>query len=92
MSTGFRHTGGSTFELDGDVTIKDITNPVTLKGEYQGVAENPFGKVAAGFSAATTIEREDWDMTWNMALEAGGLLVGKSVTIEVEIEALKDDA
>ncbi len=65
---------------------------MTLKGEYLGTAENPFGKVAAGFSASTTIEREDWDMTWNMALEAGGLLVGKSVTIEIEVEALKDDA
>ncbi|MGZ8566102.1 MAG: YceI family protein [Actinomycetota bacterium] len=92
VSTAFRHTGGSTFELDGDLSIKDITNPVTLEGEYLGTAENPFGKVAAGFSASTTIEREDWDMTWNMALEAGGLLVGKSVTIEIEVEALKDGA
>ena len=48
MSTGLRHTGGSTFELDGDLTIKDITNPVTLEGEYLGAAENPYGKVAAG--------------------------------------------
>ena len=90
-STGFRHVGGSAFELDGDLTIKDITNPVTLKGEYLGTGVNPFGAVSAGFTASAKIEREDWDMTWNMALEAGGFLVGRTVTIEVEVEALKQD-
>ena len=88
-STAFRHTGGASFELDGDLQIKDITNPVTLKGEFLGSAVNPFETVSAGFTASTQIEREDWDMTWNMALEAGGFLVGKTVTIEVEVEALK---
>jgi polyisoprenoid-binding protein YceI len=87
VSTGFRPTGGSSFELDGDLTIKDITNPVTLKGEFLGFAPDPFGKVSAGFTASTQIEREDWEMTWNMALEAGGFLVGKTVTVEVEVEA-----
>jgi polyisoprenoid-binding protein YceI len=90
-STGFRHTGGTSFELDGDLTIKDITNPVTLKGEYLGTGMNPFGKVSAGFTAWTEFEREDWDMTWNMALEAGGWLVGRTVRVEVEVEALKED-
>jgi polyisoprenoid-binding protein YceI len=90
-SKGFRATGGSSFELDGDLTIKDITNPVTLKGEYLGTGTNPFGKVSAGFTASTQFEREDWDMTWNMALEAGGWLVGRTVTVEVEVEALKED-
>jgi polyisoprenoid-binding protein YceI len=90
-STGFRHTGGATFELDGDLTIKDITNPVTLKGEYLGTGMNPFGKVSAGFTAWTEFEREDWDMTWNMALEAGGWLVGRTVRVEVEVEAPKED-
>ena len=92
VSTGLRHTGGASFELDGELTIKDITHPVTLAGEYGGSAVNPYGKVAASFSASTAIEREDWDMTWNMALEAGGWLVGKSVTIEVEVEALREDS
>jgi len=90
-SSGFRHSGGRTFELDGDLTIKDITNPVTMKGEFLGTGIDPYGKVSAGFTASTQIEREDWDMTWNMALEAGGFLVGKTVTIEVEVEALKQD-
>jgi polyisoprenoid-binding protein YceI len=89
-STAFRHSGGRSFELDGDLTIKDITNPVTLRGEFLGTGVDPFGNVSAGFSASTRIEREDWDMTWNMALEAGGWLVGKTVTVEVEVEAIRE--
>lgn len=90
-STGFRHAGGNAFELDGNLTVKDITRRVTLKGEFLGTAVNPFEKVSAGFTASTRFEREDFDMTWNMALEAGGFLVGKTVTIEVEVEAIKQD-
>ena len=90
-STAFRHTGGHAFELDGDLTVKDITRPVTLKGEFLGTAVNPFEKVSAGFTASTQFEREDFDMTWNMALEAGGFLVGKTVAIEVEVEAIRQD-
>jgi polyisoprenoid-binding protein YceI len=88
-SMGFRHTGESTFALDGELTIKDITKPITLQGEFLGFAPDPFGKISAGFTASTRLEREDWGMSWNMALEAGGFLVGKSVTVEVEIEAHK---
>jgi polyisoprenoid-binding protein YceI len=90
-STAFRHVGGRSFELHGDLTVKDITRPVTLQGEFLGTAVNPFGKVSAGFTASTRLDREDYDMTWNMALEAGGFLVGKTVEIEVEVEALKED-
>ena len=90
-STGFRHTGGRSFELDGELTIKDITNPITLKGEFLGTGNDPFGKVSAGFTATAQFEREDYEMTWNMALETGGWLVGKTVTVEVEVEALKQD-
>jgi len=90
-STALRRTGGSSFELDGDLTIKDITNPVTLKGEFLGSALDPFGKTSAGFTAVTQLEREDWEMSWNLALEAGGWLVGKTVTVEVEIEAHRQD-
>jgi polyisoprenoid-binding protein YceI len=90
-STAFRHVGGRAFELDGELTVKDISRAVTLRGEFLGTAVNPFGKVSAGFTASTRFEREDFDMTWNMALEAGGFLVGKTVTVEVEVEALKED-
>jgi len=86
-STGVRLGEGRSFELDGDLTVKDITRPVTLRGEFLGFAPDPYGKISAGFTASTSFEREDFDMTWNMALEAGGFLVGKTVTIEIEVEA-----
>jgi polyisoprenoid-binding protein YceI len=90
-STAFRPGVGRDFELDGDLTIKDITRPVVLRGEFLGSAVNPFGKTSAGFTASTTFARADWDMTWNMALEAGGFLVGRTVTVEIEVEALLED-
>jgi polyisoprenoid-binding protein YceI len=90
-STAVRHTGGRSFELDGDLTIRDITNPVTLVGKYLGTGTDPSGRISAGFSASTRFEREDWDMTWNAAVETGGFLVGKTVTVEVEVAALRRD-
>jgi polyisoprenoid-binding protein YceI len=88
-STAVRPTGADTFELDGELNIKDITRPVTLTGEYHGVGTGMNGEVVFGASAKTTIDREDWDITWNMAIEAGGFLVGKKVDIEIEVEAHK---
>jgi polyisoprenoid-binding protein YceI len=86
-STAVRPTGGTSFELDGDLTIKDITRPVTLSGEFLGWGPNMEGEPMFAASAKTTIDREDWDMTWNMAVEAGGFLVGKKVDLEIEVEA-----
>jgi polyisoprenoid-binding protein YceI len=88
-STAIRPTGDSTFEMDGELTIKNITRDVTLKGEYLGTGTDMQGGDVFGASAKTTIEREDWDMTWNVAVEAGGWLVGKKVDIEIEVEAHK---
>lgn len=87
VSTALRPGADRSFELDGDLTIKDIRRPLTLRGEFLGFAPDPFGKISAGFTASTSFEREDFDMTWNMALEAGGFLVGKTVTVEIEVEA-----
>jgi len=92
VSTGVRLGDGRSFELDGDLTIKDITRPVTLEGEFLGFATDPFGKLSTGFTARTSFEREDFDMTWNLALEAGGFLVGKTVTVEIEVEAHRQEA
>jgi len=86
-STGVRPTGGTSFELDGDLTIKDITRPVTLAGEFLGWGPDMEGEAMFAASATTTIDREDWDMTWNMAVETGGFLVGKRVDLEIEVEA-----
>ncbi len=87
-STEVRPTGGSTFQLVGDLTIKDITNRVVLDAELLGWGPGPSADSPpmAFFSARGEIDREDWDMTWNVAVETGGLLVGKRVQIEIETE------
>jgi polyisoprenoid-binding protein YceI len=91
-STGVRITGERTFDLTGDLTIKGITKPVTLRATYLGWGPNPQETPMVAFEARTTIEREDWEITWNVAVETGGLLVGKKVDIEVSVEALLQDA
>lgn len=88
-STGVRATGGNGFELDGDLTIKDVTRPVTLVGEFHGFGKGMGDQIIFGASAKTSIDREDFGMTWNMAVEAGGMLVGKKVDLEIEVEAHK---
>ena len=88
-STSFRHSGGNAFELDGDLTIKDVTRPVTLKGEFLGWGPNMQGTPMLAASARTTIDREDWGITWNMVVETGGFLVSKKVDLEIEVEANK---
>lgn len=82
-----RIVGERGFELDGELTIKDVTRPVTLTGEYLGRETDPYGQSVIAFTARTTIDREAWGMTWNQALETGGLLVSKKVDIELELEA-----
>ena len=86
-NTAVRPTGGTSFELVGDLTIKDITRPVTLSGEFLGWGPDMEGEPMFAASAKTTIDREDWGMTWNMAVETGGFLVGKKVDLEIEVEA-----
>lgn len=83
VSTG---TAGSPeeFELQGNLTIKETTKPVTFKVEFGGIAVDPFGATRAGFSATTQISRKEFGITWNAALEAGGVLVGDKVTINID--------
>jgi polyisoprenoid-binding protein YceI len=83
------HGVGSWFTVVGDLTIKDVTREVELKVEFEGVARSPWGQEVIGFTARTDIDREDFGMTWNQALETGGVLVGKKVTIEIEAEAIR---
>lgn len=73
----------------GDLTIRGVTREVTLDVEYNGQSKSPWGTISAGFSATTKINRKDWGLTWNVALETGGVLVGEEVTIEIEIEIVK---
>ena len=87
-STAIRQAGGD-YEIDGDLTIAGVTKPVTLDVEFDGAATDPWGNAKAGFTASTTINREDWGLTWNAPLEAGGVLVSKDIKIEIEAQALK---
>ncbi|MFC4531027.1 YceI family protein [Sphaerisporangium dianthi] len=84
-----RVTGHSGDELIvvGDLTIRDVTKEVTLKVEYGGAGTNPWGQELFGFEIETEIEREEFGLTWNVALETGGVLVGKKIKIEIEGEA-----
>lgn len=77
------------FTLLGELTIKGVTREVALRVEFEGVARSPWGQEVIGFSARTEIDREEFGMTWNQALETGGVLVGKKVTIEIEAEAIR---
>lgn len=76
----------------GDLTIRGVTREVELEVEYTGRTRDPWGNERAGFAAKTAIDRKDFGLTWNQILEAGGVLVGDRVTIEIEIEAVKQSA
>lgn len=83
---------GDDLELKGDLTIKDVTRPVTLKGEYTGPVEGPWGGRHLGFSLTGEIDREDFGLTWNVALEAGGVLVSRKVKLSIDAEVKEDVA
>ena len=76
-------------KLVGDLTIRDVTHEVTLDVEYAGQAKTPWGATSAGFSARTKINRKDWNLNWNVALETGGWLVGDQITINIDLELVK---
>jgi polyisoprenoid-binding protein YceI len=75
--------------LVGDLTIRDITREVVFDVEYIGTIKSPWGAESAGFTAATTINRKHWNLTWNKALESGGVLVGEEIKIDIELELIK---
>lgn len=85
-STNIEHVGGDEFEVTGNLTIRGTTHPVTLNATFDGTGVNPWGVVVVGFSASTEINREDWGLTWNAALETGGVMVGKTVKLEIDAE------
>ncbi len=80
---------GSEFKLEGDLTIKDVTKEVTFDCEFNGVINDPMGNTRAGFSAVVKINRQDFNVKWSKSLDAGGLVVGDEVKINLEIEAVK---
>jgi len=74
----------------GDLTIRGITHEVVLETEFNGKSQSPWGFSSAGFSASTIINRKDWNLTWNMALETGGFLVGDDIKISIELEIIEE--
>ena len=91
-STVVEHDEDDDWKISGDLTIHGVTRPVTLKTEYSGQTADPWGGQRAAFSAETRIDREDWGLTWNQALEAGGWLVSKEIRIRLEVEAVLQEA
>jgi len=85
VSTGVRYAKGD-FLVDGDLTIRGVTRPVTFTLEFGGFGTDPWGNYKAGATATTVINREDFGLTWNAALETGGVLVGKDVTITLDLQ------
>jgi polyisoprenoid-binding protein YceI len=91
VSTGAR-VDSDDFFIDGDLTIRGITKPVSFAFDFGGFGTDPYGNYKAGASATTTINREDFGLTWNAALEKGGVLVGKDITINLDLQgALQQD-
>ena len=90
ISTGVRQADDTTFELTGDLTIRGVTKSVTIPFTFEGAAKDPFGNLRAGFEGSVAINRKDWGVTWNAALEGGGVLVSDKVTLEFEISAIKN--
>jgi len=80
---------GEDLTVEADLTIRGVTKPVTLKGEYSGPAKDPWGNNRVGVSVVAEINREDFGLNWNQVLEAGGVLVGKKVKIEIDAEFIQ---
>ena len=89
VSTGVRQTGEAELELTGDLTIKGITRPVTIPFTFEGAATDPFGNPRVGFEGSVAINRKDWGVTWNAALETGGVLVSDRIVLEFEVSLVK---
>jgi len=89
VSTRVERTGDATAKLYGDLTIRGVTKPVVLDVEYAGSTKSPWGTTNYGFEASTKINRKDWDLTWNVALETGGVLVSDEIAVHVEVELIE---
>ena len=90
-STGVRPVGGNRYDVDGELSLLGTTRPIVLHAEYEGTSTSPWGGTSIGFSAKAEIDREEFGLTWNQALETGGVLVGKKVEIELEVEAVRQE-
>jgi polyisoprenoid-binding protein YceI len=87
-STSIKDAGSEKVVVDGNLTIKDVTKPISITFEYTGAATDPFGNARVGFEGEAEINRKDFGLTWNAALETGGLLVSENIKLEFEISAI----
>lgn len=92
VSRALRQTGERDFEVDGELTIRDVTRAVTLSVTFEGLVKDPWGNERIGLSAEGKIKRTDFGLKWNMALEAGGVVVGEDVRIVLQVEAVRQAA
>jgi polyisoprenoid-binding protein YceI len=81
---------GTEWTITGDLTIKGVTNEVTIPFEENGTAQDPFGNIRVGFEGEVTVNRKDWGLTWNAALETGGVLVSEKIKLEFDVSAIKN--
>lgn len=88
-STSVAPAGDATYRVTGDLTIKGITRPITFELELAGTAVDPWGNTRLGLEGSAIINRKDWGLSWNAALEAGGVLVSEKVTLEFEVSAIR---
>ena len=89
-STAVKPTGDGEFVVSGDLTIRGVTKPVDVTFEYTGAATDPFGNQRVGLEGSVVINRKDFGVSWNAALEGGGVLVSEKVTLELEVSAIKN--
>jgi polyisoprenoid-binding protein YceI len=80
--------GGAGLVVEGELTIKDVTKPLTIEFEYTGTSKDPFGNDRFGFEGESEINRKDFGLTWNAALETGGILVSENIKLEFEISTI----
>ena len=90
-STGVQKKGNDEYAITGDLTIRDVTRAVVLDTEYEGQIKDAYGKQRAAFTATTQIDRKDFGLNWNMALEAGGFIVSNTVKVTLHIAAVRND-
>jgi polyisoprenoid-binding protein YceI len=89
VSTSVERVDPDTLRVAGDLTIKDVTRPVAIDFQFTGLAQDPFGNQRAGFEGTTTINRKDWGLEWNAALETGGVLVSEKIKLQLDISAIR---
>ncbi|GAA0660610.1 YceI family protein [Streptomyces thermocarboxydovorans] len=88
-STNAEALGGDHYRITGDLTIRDVTKPITIDLEFNGAAKDPFGNERVGFEGKAEILRSDWGLTWNAALETGGVLVSDKIKLNFDISAIR---